>query len=154
MLASRSGVSAVAVEALMNNVGWSNALRIRRLGQEHGIYDVYILEDVMPSTTVQVPVLMSLTQKRRLARKAKQANLTMGELLRQGGERFSPIEDPAVLDHMANQVIRSTTKTILAIDKTLAMVAESERRMAKKSAKGRVTEWDLRSACGMPLRAL
>jgi len=91
----------------------------------------------MPSTTVQVPVLMSPTQKRRLARKAKQANLTMGELLRQGGERFSPIEDPAVLDHMAKQVIRSTTKTILAIDKTLVMVAESERRMTKKPIKGR-----------------
>lgn len=91
----------------------------------------------MPSTTVQVPVLMSPTQKRRLARKARQAHLTMGELLRQGGERFSPMEDPAVLDHMAKQVIRSTMKTILAIDKTLAMVAESERRMTKKPTKGR-----------------
>lgn len=39
-------------------------------------------------------------------------------------------------------------------NETLAMVADSERRMAKKSAKGRVTEWDLRSACGMPLRTL
>ena len=91
----------------------------------------------MPSTTVQVPVLMSLTQKKRLARKAKQANLTMGELLRQGGERFSPLDDIGALDYMARQVIRSTTKTIHAIDKTLALVAESERRMAKNAAKGK-----------------
>lgn len=83
----------------------------------------------MPSANVQVPVLMSRTQKRRLARKAKLANITMGELLRQGGERFSPLENQDILDHMAKQVIRATTKTIRSINKTLSRVAESEARM-------------------------
>ena len=83
----------------------------------------------MPSTNVQVPVLMSRTQKRRLARKAKLANITMGELLRQGGERFTPMEDSDFLDHMATQVIRATTKTIRSIDKTLSLVQQSESRM-------------------------
>jgi hypothetical protein len=78
---------------------------------------------------------MSPRQKQRLARKAKQAKLTMGELLRQGGERFSPLEESTALDHMAKQVIRSTTKTIQAIDRTLLLIAESERRMAKKAAR-------------------
>ena len=41
----------------------------------------------MPTNTVQVLVLMSHSQKLRLARKAKEAKLTMGELLRRGGER-------------------------------------------------------------------
>lgn len=83
----------------------------------------------MPTTNVQVPVLMSRTQKRRLARKAKLANITMGELLRQGGERFSPLENQDILDHMAKQVMRATSKTIRSIDKTLSLVAESEARM-------------------------
>lgn len=86
-------------------------------------------EAPMPSTMVQVPILMSPGQKRRLAQKAKAANLTMAELLREGGERYVPADDPALLDHMAKQVIRETKKTIRAIDKTLTLVAESEARM-------------------------
>ena len=84
----------------------------------------------MPSTSIQVPVLMSSAQKSRLARKAKAAGLTMGELLRQGGERFTPGEDLAILDHLAKDVIRTTNKTIRSIDKTLSVVAESEARIA------------------------
>lgn len=83
----------------------------------------------MPSANVQVPVLMSRTQKRRLTRKAKKANLSMAELLREGGERFSPIDDSGLLEHMAKQVIQATTRTIRAIDKTLSLVGESEARM-------------------------
>jgi len=72
---------------------------------------------------------MSLAQKRRLARKAKAANLTMGELLRQGGERFSPAEDDVMLDQFAKQVTRATQRAIQSIDKTLALVAQSETRI-------------------------
>lgn len=79
--------------------------------------------------TVQVPVLMSPAQKRRLARKAKAANLTMGELLRQGAERFSSAEDQVMLDQFANQVTQATRKAIQSIDKTLALVAQSEARI-------------------------
>jgi hypothetical protein len=83
----------------------------------------------MPSATVQVPVLMSPAQKRRLARKAKAANLTMGELLRRGGERFSADDDPAMLDQFAVQVTEATRRAIRSIDKTLALVAQSEARI-------------------------
>jgi hypothetical protein len=72
---------------------------------------------------------MSLAQKRRLARKAKAANLTMGELLRRGGERFSPAEDDGMLDQFAKQVARATQRAIQSIDKTLALVAQSEIRI-------------------------
>ena len=83
----------------------------------------------MAQTSIQVPVLMSLAQKRRLARKAKAANLTMGELLRRGGERFSPEEDDVMLDQFAKQVTRATQRAIQSIDKTLALVAQSETRI-------------------------
>lgn len=90
----------------------------------------------MRTATIQVPVLMSPAQKRRLARKAKAANLTMGELLRQGGERFSGNEDEILLDQFAKQVARATQRAIQSIDRTLALVAHSEARIqALKSRK-------------------
>ncbi len=83
----------------------------------------------MATATVQVPVLMSPAQKRRLAQKAKAAKLTMGELLRQGGERFSPNEDEVLLDQFAKQVSKATERAIRSINKTLALVAQSEARI-------------------------
>jgi hypothetical protein len=74
----------------------------------------------MPTNTVQVPVLMSHSQKLRLARKAKVAKLTMGELLRR---------DSDLLDQFARQVSRAAGKAIRSIDRTLDLVAESERRI-------------------------
>lgn len=89
----------------------------------------------MATNTVQVPVLMSPAQKRRLARKAKAANLTMGELLRKGGERFSPAEDELMLDQFAKQVILATDRAIQSIDKTIALVAKSEARIQALKAR-------------------
>jgi hypothetical protein len=83
----------------------------------------------MNQNNVQVPVLMSPAQKRRLARKARAANLTMGELLRRGGERFSPADDEALMDQFAKQVTQAVQRAVHAIDKTLALVAESEARI-------------------------
>lgn len=91
----------------------------------------------MRTATVQVPVLMSPAQKRRLARKARAANLTMGELLRQGGERFSPTEDDVMLDQFAKQVTKATDRAIQSIDKTLALVAQSEARIQAMLMKSR-----------------
>lgn len=92
----------------------------------------------MHQANVRVAVLMSPAQKRRLARKAKAANLTMGELLRQGGERFSPAEDDAALNQFAKQVTEATQRAIQLIDRTLALVAQSEARIhaLAKSHKG------------------
>ena len=87
----------------------------------------------MGQASVQVPVLMSPVQKRRLARKAKAANLTMGELLRQGGEQFSPSEDDVMLDQFSRQVTKAAQRAIQSIDKTLALVAESEARIQAAS---------------------
>lgn len=83
----------------------------------------------MPQAYVRVAVLMSPDQKRRLARKAKASNLTMGELLCQGGERFSPAEDNAALDQFAKQVTKATQRAIHSIDKTLALITQSEARI-------------------------
>jgi hypothetical protein len=85
----------------------------------------------MSALTVQVPVLMSKAQQTRLARKARASKLTMGELLRQAGERFDPEEDIALLERLAQHVTQTTTKAIRAIDQTLSLVAASERRIER-----------------------
>jgi hypothetical protein len=72
---------------------------------------------------------MSPAQKRRLARKAKDAKLTMGELLRQGGERFAPSQDEELLHQVGKQVAKTVQRAIQSIDKTLALVAQSEARI-------------------------
>jgi hypothetical protein len=69
----------------------------------------------MATGTVQVPVLMSPEQKRRLARKAKDAKLTMGELLRQGTERFASNQDEELLHQVAKQVAKTTQRAIHSI---------------------------------------
>ncbi|WP_447985858.1 hypothetical protein [Nitrospira sp. Nam74] len=84
----------------------------------------------MRRSAVQVTVLMSPAQERRLARKAKAANLTMGELLRQAEEWYIAPEDLELLDQFAKQVIRATQKTVRGIDKSLALIAQSEARLA------------------------
>lgn len=88
----------------------------------------------MPQASIQVPVLMSLTQKRRLARKAKAANMTMSELLRQGGERFSPAEDDAMLDQFAKQQnhIEDLTGRVIRLETALE-IALGGRRTKKLS---------------------
>jgi len=74
---------------------------------------------------------MSKAQRTHLARTAKAATLTMGELLRQDSERFNPQENLALLARLAHHVTLSTTKTICAIDHTLSLVATSERRIER-----------------------
>ena len=103
----------------------------RPLAHASDIHDLYLFfeKSQLPKANVQVAVLMSPAQKRRLARKAKAANLTMGELLRQGGERFSPAKDDAALDQFAKQVTKATQRAIQSIDRTLAVVAQSEARI-------------------------
>ena len=94
----------------------------------HGLY-IFFERSPMHQANVRVAVLMSPAQKRRLARKAKAANLTMGEWLRERGERFSPAEDEAALDQFAKQVTRATQRAIQSIDRTLVLVAQSEARI-------------------------
>ena len=106
----------------------------------------------MSKANVRISVLMSQAQKRRLARKAKAANLTMGELLRRGGERFSPQEDDAALDQFAKQVSRATQRAIQSIDRTLALVAQSEARIqALTKSHRKPGRWASPSESGTPL---
>jgi hypothetical protein len=96
---------------------------------------------------------MSPTQKRRLARKAKAAKLTMGEFLRRGGENYVPDDTPALLDHVAKDVVRATHRAIRSIDKTLSIVTESAARMhALNQSRKKTSRYGALNESGMRLQ--
>jgi hypothetical protein len=88
----------------------------------------------MSTATERFPVLLTKDQKLRLHRKAKGANLTMGEFLRQAAERFQPEEDSELLEQLATEVVRSTKRAIQSIDETLKFVAASEKRLRRTTS--------------------
>jgi len=83
----------------------------------------------MPSPRVNVLVPMSPAQRARLRRKAKTTGLSIGEILRRGGEHYTLRADLAAFDYLARDVVRTTSKAIQSIERTLALVAQSEARI-------------------------
>lgn len=88
----------------------------------------------MATTTERLPVLVTKEQKARIARRAKAANLTMGEFLRRAAESYSPQEDEALLDRLIEQVEKSTTEANKALDKAMSFVVASDRRIVQMEA--------------------
>lgn len=83
----------------------------------------------MPTGTVQVPVHSGSRAEAPAGAEAKDAKLTMGELLRQGGERFAPRSPgpEVVASRLPGELARTAQRAIQSIDKTLALVAQSKR---------------------------
>ncbi len=91
----------------------------------------------MATATERVPVLMSAAEKKRLARQAQRAGISLGEYLRRAAAAFSPEEDNEALDALLTQVERSTAAASAAIDDTLAYVEASNQRIAAMEAAAR-----------------
>lgn len=88
----------------------------------------------MATATARIPVLVTETQKARIAAMAKAAGLTMGEFLRRAAECYAPDEDEKLLRGVIDQVMNSTMEASRAIDDALAFVASSEERIARIEA--------------------
>lgn len=83
------------------------------------------------ATTDRLPVLMTKDQKAKIAKRAKAANLTMGEFLRRAAFAYQPDQDDEkVLDGLIDQVKKTTRDASAAIDRAMAFVAASQRRIA------------------------
>ena len=85
----------------------------------------------MTAATARVPVLMTTKEKAQIAKKAKQAGISMGEYLRRAAKSFSPSENDAALEAMIDQMLKATKRADQAIEDTLAFVAASNQRIAK-----------------------
>jgi len=88
----------------------------------------------MSTATERVPVLMTATEKRRLAREAEKAGMSLGEYLRRAAAAFSPEDDNDALAGLLTQVERSTAAASAAIDDALAHVDASNQRIAAMEA--------------------
>lgn len=88
----------------------------------------------MATVTERLPVLVSKKFKNELSRRAKAANLSMGEFVRRAAEAYRPEEDEKLLDGLLEQVRRSTDQASLAMDAAFAFCAESQRRIEAMEA--------------------
>lgn len=91
----------------------------------------------MATATERIPVLVTAAEKRHIAQMAKSAGLSMGEFLRRAAVSFRSSDDDQILEGMIDQMSKTTTQANAAIDKALAYVEASNRRivaMEQKSA--------------------
>lgn len=88
----------------------------------------------MTAATERIPVLVTPDQKARIARKAKAANLTVGEFVRRAAEAYQPDDNDDVLERLIVQIKSTGAKASKALDASLAFVAESEKRIEQMEA--------------------
>lgn len=83
----------------------------------------------MTTATQRIPVLVTAAEKGIIAKRAKEAGLSMGEFLRRAAESFSPSEDDKILEAMIDQIYKTTAQANAAIDQALAFVEASNKRI-------------------------
>ena len=89
----------------------------------------------MATATERIPVLVTTEEKGRIAMLAKAAGLSMGEFLRRAAASFRPNDDDQILEGMIDQMNKTTIQANAAIDKALAYVAASNKRIAAMERK-------------------
>ena len=88
----------------------------------------------MAAATQRIPVLVTAAEKKRIARKAREAGLSMGEYLRRAASAFSPAEEEQGLVRLIAEVEKSTAAAAAAIDDAVAYCEASDRRIAAMEA--------------------
>jgi hypothetical protein len=84
-------------------------------------------------------VLVAPEQKKKIAKKAKEANLTVGEFVRQAAEAYQPNDNDEALERLVVQIKATAAKASKALDANLAFVAASEKRIEQMEARRRKT---------------
>lgn len=84
----------------------------------------------MTTATARIPVLVTTKEKTQIAKKAKNAGLSMGEYLRRAAQSFRPSDDDKALEGMIDQMLKATERAERAIEDALMFVEESNRRIA------------------------
>lgn len=89
----------------------------------------------MSTATERIPVLVTINEKSRIAKMAKDAGLSMGEFLRRAAASFSPSQDDAAIEAMIDQMVKTTKAANRALDEALAYVEQSNNRINAMEAK-------------------
>lgn len=89
----------------------------------------------MATATERLPILVTKAQKAQIAKKAKDAKLTMGEFVRRAAQAYTPGEDNTILEGLIDQVKKTAREASGAIDSALAFVTASNARIERMEAK-------------------
>lgn len=92
----------------------------------------------MATATQRIPVLVTAAEKSRIARKAKDTGLSVGEFLRRAAASFRPSQDDAAIEGMIGQMLKSTKSANHALDDALTYVERSNKRIMAMEAKHRL----------------
>jgi len=88
------------------------------------------------SATKRITVLVTASEKRRIAKRAKAAGLSRGEFLRRAVDCF-PLSEDEVLEGMIAEMNETTTRASATIDKALTFIEASNKRIARMERKAR-----------------
>jgi hypothetical protein len=80
--------------------------------------------------TERIVVLVTPEQKAEISSRAKEAKLTVGELLRRAAAAYSMDEQDEALAGLVEQVRKSAAQASKALDDALRQVSASQRRIA------------------------
>jgi len=83
------------------------------------------------AATERISVVVTREEKARLAKRAKAANLTMGEFVRRAAEAYQPDVDEKALESLIQRVKKTADEAARAMEEGLAVVAESQKRIEK-----------------------
>lgn len=89
----------------------------------------------MATATERIPVLVTPAEKGQIAKMAEAAGLSMGEFLRRAAASFRPADDERTMEGMIDQMNKTTAQASVAIDKALAFVEASDKRIAAMERK-------------------
>ena len=92
----------------------------------------------MTTATERIPVLVTATEKSRIAKMARDTGLSMGEFLRRAAASFSPSQDDAAIEGMIVQMVKTTKVANRALDDALVYVEQSNKRIAAMEVKRKV----------------
>jgi hypothetical protein len=83
----------------------------------------------MSIASLHIPVPVTLKQKARISKMAKEAGLTIGEFMRRAADSHVSREDEELLEGLIRQLNKSTAKTIATVDQAIAVIDASHRRI-------------------------
>jgi hypothetical protein len=83
------------------------------------------------AATERIPVMVTAKEKAQLFKKAKQANITVSEMLRRAAEDYDPVREEKSLLLLMAEAVRSTEAAMAAVDDSEKFCVESNARIAE-----------------------
>ena len=84
----------------------------------------------MTTASQRIHVLVTPAEKRKIAKKAANAGISVEAYLKQAAIAYRPTEDEQILEWMISQMNNSTNRAVESINETLSFVEASNKRIA------------------------